>query len=77
MNIIVNKKKDVMMKRGTKKLKCMNWDPETSKWGEYAPDENGCREIVEVDSKTEKVLCWRCTSRSVTGVNKFGRANHE
>lgn len=55
----------------------MNWDPETSKWGEYAPDETGCREIVEVDSKTEKVLCWRCTARSVNGVNKFGRTNHE
>lgn len=64
-------------RKGTKKLKCMNHDPENSKWGEYAPDMEGCDEIVEVDEKTTKVLCWRCTSRSVTGVNKFGRANHE
>jgi len=46
-------------------LKCMNWNPETSKWGDWAPD-GGCREKVEVDSEVAKVLCWRCTSRTTT-----------
>ena len=46
-----------------KKIKCMNWDPENSKWGQYAPLE-GCNEVVEVPAETEKVLCWRCTMRS-------------
>ena len=41
----------------------MNWDPENSKWGQYAPLE-GCNEVVEVPAETEKVLCWRCTMRS-------------
>jgi len=48
-----------------KMLKCMNWNPETSKWGDWAPD-GGCREKVEVDSEVAKVLCWRCTSRTTT-----------
>ena len=47
-----------------KKIKCMNHDPENSKWGEYAPDLTGCKEVVEVPVETNKVLCWRCTSRS-------------
>jgi len=50
----------------TKKLACMNSNPETSKWWKYAPI-GGCDEIVEVDSKTDKVLCHRCTMRSVKG----------
>lgn len=53
-------------KSGIKKtLKCMNWNPETSKWGDWAPEE-GCREMVEVDEEVEKVLCWRCTGRTTT-----------
>lgn len=51
-----------------KKIKCMNHDPENSKWGEYAPSLNGCDEIVEVPVETERVLCWRCTMRSTSGV---------
>lgn len=47
-----------------KQLKCMNHNPEKSKWGEWAP-EGGCDEVVEVDSEVSKVLCWRCTSRTV------------
>ena len=39
-----------------KKIKCMNHDPENSKWGEYAPSLNGCDEIVEVPVETERVL---------------------
>ena len=49
---------------GQKQMKCMNHDPENSKWGEYAPL-GGCDEVVSVDQKTDRVLCWRCTSRSV------------
>ena len=45
----------------TKELKCMNHDPENSKWGMYAP-RGGCDEVVTVDGNTDKVLCWRCTS---------------
>ena len=52
----------------TKKLKCMNSNVESSKWWKYAPL-GGCDEVIEVDVKTEKVLCWRCTSRS-TGNGK-------
>lgn len=50
--------------RGTKSLLCMNSNPDESKWGLYAPP-GGCDEIVEgVDGNAERVLCWRCTSRS-------------
>jgi hypothetical protein len=52
---------------GTKQLKCMNSHVESSKWWKYAPI-GGCDEIVQVDIKTEKVLCWRCTLRSTSGV---------
>lgn len=53
-------------KSGIKKtLKCMNSNPDTSKWGDWAP-EGGCRETVEVDENVSKVLCWRCTSRTTT-----------
>lgn len=48
----------------TKKLKCMNSDPHSSKWWKYAP-QGGCDEIVEVDIKTDRVLCHKCTMRSV------------
>ena len=46
-----------------KKLKCQNWDPENSKWGDFAPVD-GCKEVVEVPEEVDKVLCWRCTMRS-------------
>jgi len=59
------------VQKGTKKLKCMNHDPEKSKWGEYAPESGECDEVVIVDINTDKVLCFRCTSRSVSGVSKF------
>ena len=55
-------------RQGQKELKCMNHDPETSKWGQYAP-RGGCDMIVSVDEKTDKVLCWRCTSSSVNNIN--------
>ena len=51
-----------------KKIRCMNHDPENSKWGEYAPSLNGCDEWVVVPVETERVLCWRCTMRSTSGV---------
>ena len=66
-------RKSKTMKRRTgpdayKKIKCMNYDPENSKWGEYAPSLNGCDEMVEVPVETTRVLCWRCTMRSTSGV---------
>lgn len=51
-----------------KKIKCMNHDPDNSKWGEYAPSLSGCDNIVEVPVETTKVLCYQCTSRSTGGV---------
>lgn len=59
-----------MKKRGEteyKKIKCMNHDPENSKWGQYAPM-GGCDEIIEVGKEVDRVLCWRCTSSSVTNM---------
>lgn len=50
----------------TKKLKCRNSNPETSKYWKWAPH-GGCNEIVEVDEKVDAVLCHRCTMRSVKG----------
>lgn len=50
----------------TKKLKCQNSDPEGSKYWKYAPL-GGCNEVVEVDIKTDRVLCHKCTMRSVQG----------
>lgn len=47
-----------------KKIKCMNHNPEESKWGQYAPID-GCTNIVEVPVETTAVLCYQCTMRSV------------
>jgi len=63
------RKSKVVKRKGTggyKKIKCMNHDPENSKWGEYAPTLEGCDEIVEVPEETSKVLCFKCTSRSAS-----------
>jgi len=50
----------------TKKLLCQNSNIETSKYWKWAPH-GGCDEVVEVDSKTERVLCYKCTMRTVKG----------
>jgi hypothetical protein len=50
--------------RTTKTLKCMNHEPATSKYGEFAPI-GGCDVEVEVDSNCAKVLCSTCTQRVV------------
>ena len=50
--------------KSTKMLKCMNHDPATSKYGEFAP-RGGCDVVVEVDGNTAKVLCSKCTQRVV------------
>lgn len=50
-----------------KTIKCMNHDPDNSKWAKYAPLDGPCTEVVEVPRETERVLCWRCTNRSATG----------
>jgi hypothetical protein len=52
------------VKDGQKQVKCMNHDPENSKWGEYAP-EGGCKELMWIDIRSDRGLCWRCTSNSV------------
>lgn len=46
-----------------KNIKCMNHNPDESKWGQYAPID-GCKNIVEVPVETDRVLCHQCTSRS-------------
>jgi hypothetical protein len=51
-------------------MRCMNWDPGTSKWGDWAP-EGGCPEWVEVDESVTRVLCHRCTARTVTQEGEY------
>jgi hypothetical protein len=41
---------------GSKLVKCMNHDPEKSKWGEYAPI-GGCLETIYIDEKSDRGLC--------------------
>jgi|TARA_B110000037_G_scaffold136333_1_gene154389 hypothetical protein len=53
---------------GSKLVKCMNHDPEKSKWGEYAPI-GGCLETIYIDEKSDRGLCWKCTSSSVSNLN--------
>jgi hypothetical protein len=48
-----------------KRMKCMNLDPSRSKWGDWAP-EGGCPEEVEVSDYVTRVLCHKCTARTVT-----------
>ena len=50
----------------TKKLKCQNSDPDASKYWTYAPN-GGCTEIVEVDSRTDKVLCYKSSMQTLKG----------
>ena len=54
-------------KSGQKEVKCMNHDPENSKWGHYAP-EGGCQETMFIDENSTRGLCWQCTQRSVNNV---------
>lgn len=54
-------------RKGMQLVKCMNHDPENSKWGEYAP-EGGCQEKMYIDERASKGLCWQCTSRSVSHI---------
>lgn len=58
-------------RKGMKTVKCMNHDPENSKWGEYAPEDGPCQEMMQIDERSARGLCWRCTSRSVTMVKTF------
>ncbi|MDA9262984.1 hypothetical protein OAC86_01185 [bacterium] len=44
-------------------MKCMNSNPEESKWGQFAPA-GGCDEVVMVDDNVDRVLCSYCTTRS-------------
>lgn len=46
-------------------MKCMNHNPEESKWGMYAPA-GGCKEYVNVDNNVTKVLCSFCTSATTS-----------
>lgn len=58
-------------RKGMQTVKCMNHDPENSKWGEYAPEDGPCQEMMQIDERSTRGLCWRCTSRSVTMVKTF------
>jgi|TARA_B110000483_G_scaffold11458_1_gene13217 hypothetical protein len=55
-------------RKGMKEVKCMNHDPENSKWGEYAPEDGACKELIMIDEKSDRGLCYRCTSRSVSNL---------
>lgn len=57
----------INQRKGMQLVKCMNHDPENSKWGDYAP-EGGCEETLYIDEKSSKGLCWRCTQRSVGNI---------
>lgn len=50
--------------KSTKTVKCMNHEPATSKYGEFAPL-GGCEETIEIDSKSVRGLCATCTQRVV------------
>ena len=50
-----------------KNLKCQNSDLETSKYVKFAPLDGPCNEVVNVPEEVERVLCYRCTSRSASG----------
>lgn len=50
-----------------KDLKCQNSNPDTSKYAKYAPIEGPCTEVVNVPDNVDRVLCYRCTSRSASG----------
>ena len=53
-----------------KALKCMNSNPDRSKWGDWAP-EGGCDMVVEVDENVNKILCWKCTQRTVNETGEY------
>ena len=61
---------------GMKEVNCMNHDPETSKWGQFAP-KGGCDELLQIDQTSDRGLCSRCTSRSVSNMNNFNDSFHE
>ena len=44
---------------------CQNSNPESSKWGEFAPEDGPCKNWVEVGANATAVLCSDCTQRSV------------
>lgn len=58
-----------ILRKGTKverkTLRCMNADPDNSKWGAWAPV-GGCQRRVEVDAEVNRVLCWECTSHTTS-----------
>ena len=50
-----------------KNLKCQNHDLETSNYAKFAPLDGPCTEVVNVPEEVERVLCYKCTSRSASG----------
>ena len=62
--------------KGLKEVKCMNWEPENSKWGHYAPV-GGCKEMMKIDENSTKGLCSKCVSASVNQLSKFNRTAEE
>jgi len=66
----MRKSKISRRKPGTQKykdLKCQNSNLETSKYAKYAPLDGPCTEVVNVGEEVDRVLCYRCTSRSASG----------
>ena len=57
-------------KRELRMLKCMNSQPETSKWGDWAPVD-GCKNSVEVGQDVAKVLCSDCTQQTVNVIGEI------
>lgn len=55
---------------GDQPMKCMNHNPETSKWGDWAP-EGGCGNEVMVGPGVAKVLCSDCTQRTVNEKGEY------
>lgn len=48
-----------------KTVRCMNSDPDSSKWGAWAPV-GGCRRRITVDADVTAALCWECTSKTTS-----------
>lgn len=53
---------------GRRLMICQNSDLDRSKWADFGPEWGECDEWSEVGNDTTASLCYRCTSRSVSGI---------
>lgn len=53
-------------KNGRRFMICQNSEPEHSKYPEWGPTVGRCDNWEEVGKDTTRVLCGKCTSRSVS-----------